>query len=142
MLVGFGGISIVLLGLVAASFSSTDISGASGAAAAAARILAVAGILVALPIVIKPQQAGASPVARAIVVAASLEVVLAIVIPPAQQWPVAPLWVAGLVVAVAAYALLLRLGRAATQREHLSLVAVAWLCSMAASVTAVIAGRP
>jgi hypothetical protein len=142
VLVGFGGISIVLLGLVAASFSSTDISGASGSTAAAARILAVAGILVALPIVVKPQQAGASAAARAIVVAASLEVVLAVVIPPAQQWPVAPLWVAGLVVAVAAYAQLLRLGRAATQREHLSLVAVAWLCSIAASVTAVIAARP
>ena len=102
----------------------------------------MAGILVALPIVIKPQQAGASAVARAIVVAASLEVVLAIVIPPAQQWPVAPLWVAGLVIAVAVYALLLRLGRAVTQREHLSLVTVAWLCSVAASVTAVIAARP
>jgi hypothetical protein len=142
VLVAFGGISLVLLGLVATSFSSTDISGASGAAAAAARILAVVGVLVALPMVVKPQQAGASVAARAIVVAASLEVVLAIVIPPAQRWPVAPLWVAGVVVAVAAYALLLRLGRAATQREHLSLVAVAWLCSIAASVTAVIAARP
>jgi hypothetical protein len=142
ILVGFGGISIVLLGLVATSFSSTDISGTSGALAGAARILAVIAVLVALPVVVKPQQTGAFAAARAIVVAASLEVVLAIVIPPAQQWPVAPLWVAGLVVAAAVYALLLRLGRAAIKREHLSLVAVAWLCSIAASVTAVIAARP
>lgn len=99
-------------------------------------------VLVAFPLVVKPQQPGGSVAARATVVAASLEVVLAIVIPPAQRWPVAPLWVAGLVVAVAAYALLLRVGRAATQREHLSLVAVASVCSIAASVTAVIAARP
>ncbi len=76
------------------------------------------------------------------VVAASLEVTLAIVISPGQQWPVAPLWVVGLVAAVGIYALLLRLGRAATRREHLSLVAASWLCSVAASVTAVIAARP
>jgi uncharacterized membrane protein YidH (DUF202 family) len=55
---------------------------------------------------------------------------------------VAPLWVVGLVAAVAAYAVLLRLGRAVTRREHLSLVAIAWLCSVAAAVTAVIAARP
>src|SRR4029077_16413646 len=103
---------------------------------------AVIAVLVSLPIVVKPQQAGASAAARAIVVAAALEAVLAIVIPPAQQWPVAPLWVAGLVLSVAVYALLLRLGRAAIKREHLSLVAVAGLCSIAASVTAVIAARP
>ena len=142
MLVAFGGISIVLLGLVATSFATTDISGTPGRAAAAARVLAVIAVLVAFPLVVKPQQAGGSVAARATVVAASLEVVLAIVIPPAQQWPVAPLWVAGLVVAVAVYALLLRVGRAATQREHLSLVAVACVCSIAASVTAVIAARP
>ncbi|MHB8488715.1 MAG: hypothetical protein ACYDCS_10000 [Candidatus Dormibacteria bacterium] len=142
LLVAFGGFSLVLLGLVATSFSTTDISGATGGLNAAARILAAAAILVALPIVVKPQRATGSVAARSVVVAASLEVILAIVIPPAQQWPVAPLWVAGLVAAVSVYALLLRLARAATRREHLSLVAAAWLCSIAASVTAVIAARP
>lgn len=142
VLVALGGVSLVLLGLVATSFSSTDISGASGGTNAAARILAVVAVLLALPIVVKPQLAAGSVVARAVVVAASLEVVLAIVIPPSQTWPVAPLWVVGLVAAGAVYAVLLRLGRAATQREHPSLVVVAWLCSIAASVTAVIAARP
>ena len=107
-----------------------------------ARILAVAGLLVALPVVVKPQTASGSVAARAIVVAASLEVVLAILIPPAQAWPVGPLWVVGMVAAVAVYAALLRLGRALTQREHPSLVVIAWMCSVAASVTAVIAARP
>ena len=90
----------------------------------------------------QPQRGSGSVAARAVVVAATLEVVLAIVIPPAQQWPVAPLWVVGLVAAAAVYALLLRLGRAATRREHLLLVAASWLCSVAASVAAVIAARP
>jgi hypothetical protein len=142
LLVTFGGFSLVLLGLVATSFAITDISGSTGGVNAAARILAVTAALLALPMVLKPQRATGSAAARATVVAASLVVVLAIVIPPAQQWPVAPLWVVGLVAAVAAYAVLLRLGRAVTRREHLSLVAIAWLCSVAAAVTAVIAARP
>lgn len=142
VLVAVGGISIVLLGLVAASFSTTNISGATGATNAVARVLTVAGVLVALPIVVKPQAATGSPGARAIVVAASIVVVMAIVIPPAQRWPVAPLWVVGLVVGVGLYALLLRLARAATQREHPSLVVIALACSIAASVTSVIAARP
>jgi hypothetical protein len=142
VLVAFGAISLVLLGLVATSFSSTEIASAAGRPNAAARILAVIAVLLALPIVVKPQRAGGSVAARATVVAAALEVVLAIVIPPAQQWPLAPLWVVGLVVSVAVYALFLRLGRTATRREHPSLFAVAWLCSIAASVTAVIAARP
>jgi len=141
-LVALSGISLVLLGLVASSFSSTDISGAPGGVGNAARIVAVIALLVALPVLIKPQVAAGSVIARAVVVAASLEVVLAIVIPPSQQWPVAPLWVVGLVAAVAVYALLLRVGRAAIQREHMSLLVVGWLCSIAASVTAVIAARP
>jgi hypothetical protein len=142
VLVGFGGISLVLLGLVAASFSSTDIAAAAGRANAAARILAVIAVLLALPMVVKPRRAGVSVAARATVLAATLEVALAIVMPPAQQWPVAPLWVVGLVVSVAIYALFLRLAGTATRREHLSLFVVAWLCSIAASVTAVIAARP
>jgi hypothetical protein len=142
VLLAFGGIALVLLGLVASSYSTTAISGTTGAANAAARIAAVVAVLVALPLVVKPHAAAASGAARATVIAASLEVLLAIVIPPAQQWPVAPLWVVGLVAAVAVYGLLLRLSRAAVQREHASLVAAAWLCSVVASVTTVIASRP
>jgi hypothetical protein len=142
LLAAFAGISLVLLGLVASSFSSTDIAAAAGRANGAARILTLIAVLLALPMVVKPHWAGASAAARATVVAATLEVVLAIVIPPAQQWPVAPLWVVGLVTAVAVYGLLLRLGRTAARREHPSLFAVACVCSIAASVTAVIAARP
>jgi hypothetical protein len=77
-----------------------------------------------------------------VVVAATVEVVFAVVVPPGQQWPLAPLWVVGLVAAVVVYGLLLRLGRTAARREHPSLFAVAWVCSIAASVTSVIAARP
>jgi len=142
VLVAFGGASLVLLGLVATSFSSTDISAAAGRVSAAARILVVVAVLLALPAVLKPQEASGSVAARATVVAATLEVVLAILIPPAQQWPVAPVWVVGLVVSVLVYSLFLRVVRAATRREHPSLFMVAWLCSIAASVMAVIAARP
>jgi len=106
-----------------------------------AAILAVVGVLVALPMVVKPQREGGSAAARAAVVAASLEVVLAIVIPPAQQWPVAPLWVVGLVAVTAAYAVLLRLFRSATQTEPGYLFLLAGACSVAASVTAVLAAH-
>jgi hypothetical protein len=142
VLVIFGGISILFLGHGATSFSSTDIAAAPGGAADAARILAVVAVLGALPIVVKPHLSGVSAVARATVVAATLEVVLAIVIPPGQQWPWAPLWVLGLVASAAVYALLMRLGRAVTQGESGPVVAVAWLCSVAASVVAVVAARP
>jgi hypothetical protein len=142
VLVALGGISLVLLGLLAASFSSTDIAAAVGSMSLVTRILAVAGVLVALPIVVQPQLAQGSVAARATVVAASLIVVLAIVIPPGQLWPVAPLWVVGLVASVALYALLLRLLRTAANREHASLVAIAFMCSLAASVTAIIAAHP
>ena len=140
-LVGFGGVALVLLGLIATSFSSTDISGSPGETEMAARILTVIGVLVALPLVVQPHAATGSAAARAIVVVATLEVVLAIVIPPGMTWPVAPLWVVGLVAAICLYALLLRLVRAAAQREHPSLVALASLCSVAAAVVSVIAGR-
>ncbi len=140
-LVAFGGVALVLLGLIATSFSSTDISGAPGGAALAARILAVIGVLVALPLVLQPHSEMGSVAARAAVVAATLEVMLALLIPPAQGWPVAPLWVLGLIAVVAVYALVLRLGCAVAQGEHASVVAVAALCSAAASVVAVIAGR-
>jgi hypothetical protein len=142
VLVIFGGIAIVLLGLGATSFSSTDIAAATGATAGAARILTVVAVLVALPIVVKPQLSHASVAARATVVAASLEVVLAIAIPPGQQWPLAPVWVLGIVASAAVYGLLLRVGRAMAQGESAPVVAVAWLCSVAASVVAVVAARP
>jgi len=142
VLAAFAGISVVLLGVVATSFSSTDIAAAGGRSDVAARLLTVIAVLVALPMVVKPQRSDASALARAAVVAATLEVVLAVVIPPAQQWPVAPLWVVGLVAAVAVYGLLLRLGRTAARREHASLFVLAWVFAVAASVTAVIAARP
>jgi hypothetical protein len=142
VLVALAGTSLVLLGLVATSFSSTDIAAASARADAAARLLAVIAVLLALPMVVKPQRPGASAAAGATVVAATLEVVFAVVVPPGQQWPVAPMWVVGLVAAVVVYALLLRLGRTVARREHPSLFAVACMCSIAASVTAVIAARP
>jgi len=142
MLVSFGGISLVQLGLLATSFSSTDIAAAAGGVANAARILTAGALLVALPIVVKPHVPGVSVAARATVVAAALVVILAIAIPPGQQWPLAPLWVVGLVVSAAVYALLLRLGRAVTQGESPPVVVVAWLCSVAASIVAVIAARP
>ena len=142
VLVALGGISVVLLGLIAASFATTNISGATGATNAVARVLTVAGMLVAFPIVVKPQAATGWLAARSIVMAASLVVALAIVIPPAQRWPVAPLWVVGLVGGVGLYAVLLRLARAAAQREHPSLVVIACACSIAASVTSVLAARP
>jgi hypothetical protein len=141
-LVAFGGISLVLLGLLATSFSTTDIAAGTAGAAGAARILTVVAVLVALPIVIKPQRSGASLVAQATVVTASLEVVLAVVIPPGQQWPLAPLWVLGVVASTAVYAGLLRLGRAVIQGESAPVVVVAWLCAVAASVVAVVAARP
>jgi hypothetical protein len=133
VLVALGAIPLVLLGLVATSFCGTD---------AAARILTLITALVALPMIFKPQLATGSVVARAVVVAASLEVALAVVIPPSQQWPVAPLWVVGMVAAVAVYAVLLRLGRGAVQREHPVVIVAAWLCAIAASVTAVVAAHP
>ena len=86
----------------------------AGAASNAARILAVIAVLVALPIVVKPQRGGWVRRGSGDVVAASLEVMLAIVIPPAQQWPVAPLWVVGLVAAVGG----LRAAAAARTRRH------------------------
>jgi hypothetical protein len=36
----------------------------------------------------------------------------------------------------------LRIGRAVTQGESVPVVAIAWLCSVAASVVAVVAARP
>ena len=89
VLVGFGGTALVLLGLVATSFSSTDISGATGSAGAAARILAVIAVLVALPAGgqaaaaerVRRRRGQRSSPRRSRWCSRSL-------IPPAQQWPV------------------------------------------------------
>ncbi len=141
-LVGLTGIGLFLLGLIATSLSITTVSGSTGAADVAARVLAAAGVLVALPLVIQPQVAAVHRAARGIVIASALELVFSLLIPPALQWPAGPLAVVATVVAAGLYALLLRGGRAATRREHLSLVALAGMCSVAASVAAVIVARP
>lgn len=141
-LLALAGIGLFLLALIATSLSITTISGSTAAADVAARVLASVAVLVALPLVVKPQVATGHRVARGIVVAATVELVFSLLIPPALQWPAGPLAMVATVVAVGLYALLLRGGRAAMQREHLSLVAVAGMCSIAASVAAVIASRP
>jgi hypothetical protein len=141
-LIALTGIGLFLLGLMATSLSITTISGSTSAADVAARVLAAVGVLVALPLVMQPQVADGHRVARGIVIAATLELVFSLLIPPALQWPAGPLAVVATVIAVGLYALLLRGVRAATRREHLSLVALAGMCSVAASVAAVIAARP
>ena len=143
VLVTFGGISIVLLGLGATSFSSTDIAAAAGGVADAARIL--------------DRWSRCSWHCRSW---------------SNPSAPVCPLWLgrrwsrlrsrscspsrsrlgssgrwrrSGSSASsrpAAVYALLLRLGRAMTQGESAPVVAVAWLCSVAASVVAVVAARP
>jgi len=141
-LLALSAIALFPLGLVATSLSITAISGSTAAADVAARVLAAVGVLIALPLVVKPQVATGHRVANGIVIAATLELVFSLLIPPALQWPAGPLAVAATVAAVGVYALLLRGGRAATQREHLSLVALAGMCSVAASVVALIVSRP
>ncbi len=141
-LVALSAIALFGLGLVASSLSITAISGSTAAADVAARVLAAVGVLIALPLVLKPQVATGHGVTGGMVIAATLEIVFSLLIPPALQWPAGPLAVAATVAAVGVYALLLRVGRAPTQKEHLSLVALAGLCSVAASVVALIASRP
>ena len=117
-LAALGVCALVLLGLVAASFSVSNIAGTTDGTGVAVRTLTALSVLVALPLVVKPHLPTGSGAARAMVVAATVEVVLSLLIPPAQPWPVGPLWVVGLVVGVATYAVLLRLVRAAIQREN------------------------
>jgi hypothetical protein len=139
---GVSGISMLLLGLVAASFSIPALAGAGGSGAAAARILAAVTALTAVPLVVQPHLTGGSATARLTVLAATVEVVLSTLIPPSLRWEPAILAVLAVVVATALYALLLRVGRAATQREHPSLVAIAIACCGAATVAALLAARP
>jgi hypothetical protein len=139
---GLGGASLVLLGLVAASFSVATVAGIGGGEALTARILAAATALIALPLVVQPHKRGAGAVGRIAVVAATAEVVLALLVPPSLQWPATVIAVGALVGAVAVYGVLLRAARAAARREYPALVALAMACCAAATVAAVLAARP
>jgi hypothetical protein len=137
------GVSLVLMGLVGSTFSISAIAGSGGGTGEAARILAAATVLVALPLVIQPHRGPpAAALARAVVAAATVEVVLGTLIPPSLSWPAASIALAALVAATAAYALLLRVGRSAMRRGHPSLVVLDMGCFAAATVVAVIAARP
>ncbi len=139
--VALGGVSVLLLGFVAASFSIETLSGAGGGAATTARIVVAIGVLAALPVIVQPHCPGGSATARATLVAATVEVVLGTLIPTGLHFPATVLWVGGLVAAAAVYALLLRLGSAVAQREHITLVALAAVCASAGSLAAIIATR-
>jgi hypothetical protein len=139
---GLGGAALILLGLVAASFSVATIAGAAGGEATAARILAAATVLVALPLVVQPHAEGAGALGRLAVTAAALEVVLALLVPPSLHWPAGLIAVGAVVGGVAVYGLLLRAARAATRREYSALIALAGACCAAATVVAVLAARP
>jgi hypothetical protein len=137
------GASLVLMGLVGSTFSISAIAGSGGGTGEAARILAAATVLIALPVVVQPHRGpGEAALARVVVVAATVEVVLGTLIPPSLASPAAAISVVALVAATAVYALLLRAGRSATRRGHPSLVALAAGCCAAATVVAVIAARP
>ena len=58
VVVALGGVSLLLLGFVAASFSIDTLSGAYGSTAAAARIVVAIGILAGLPVIVQPHRAG------------------------------------------------------------------------------------
>lgn len=136
------GASLVLVGLVGATYSISTIAGSGGGTGTSARILAAATVLVALPLVVQPhRRTGGSALARAAVVAATVEVVLGTLIPPSLSWPAAPLAVVALVAAAAVYAVLLRVVRSATRRGHPALIALEVGCFAAATVVAVIAAR-
>jgi len=141
-LLGLGGVSMLLLGLLASSFSIPALAGVGGAGASTARILAAIAALTAVPLVVQPHLATGAVTARLTVVAATVEVVLSTLLPPTPHWEAATVAVAALVAGVVLYALLLRVGRAVTQREHPSLVAIAAICGTAATVAAIIAARP
>lgn len=135
--------SLVLMGLLGSTFSISGIAGSGGGTGEAARILAAATVLIALPLLMQPHRGhGAPAFARAVVVAATVEVVLGMLIPPALSAPFAPLAVVGVVAATVVYALLLRAGRRVMRRGHPSLVALTVGCFAAATVVAVIAARP
>lgn len=140
-LLGLGGVSLLLLGLLASSFSIPALAGVGGDGADAARILAAITALIAAPLVVQPHLPIGAVTARLTVVAAIVEVVLSLLIPPALHLLAGTVALATLVAGVALYALLLRLGRALTQREHPTLVAIATLCAAGATVAAIIAAR-
>ncbi|HUZ69413.1 MAG TPA: hypothetical protein VMU65_06840 [Candidatus Saccharimonadales bacterium] len=139
---GLGGASLVLLGLIAASFSVAMIAGGAGGEGLTARILAAATALIAMPIVVQPYKRGAGAVGRVAVASATVEFVLALLIPPSLQWPATLIAVGALAGGAGLYGLLLRATRALTRREYPGLVALAAACCAAAAVAAVIAARP
>lgn len=139
---GLSGAALILLGLVAASFSVATIAGATGGEELAARILAAATVLVALPLVVEPHTGGTGVAGRLAVTAAALEVVLALLIPPSLRFPATLIAVAALLGGGVVYGLLLRAARAGTRREYPALVALAGACCAAATVVAVLAARP
>jgi hypothetical protein len=141
-LLSFGAASLLLLGVLAPSLSIPGVAGAGGDGAGAARILAAVTALIVAPAVVQPYHIAGATGARVTVVAAALEVVLSTLIPPSLRWPAAPLAAGSVVVAAALYGVLLRVGRRATQREHVSLIAAAAACCAAATVAALIAARP
>ena len=139
---GLGGASLILLGLLATSFSVAAVAGGAGGEGLTARILAAVTTLIALPLVVQPHSRAVGAVGRIAVTAATTEVVLALVIPPSLRWPAGPIAVAALVGALAVYGLVMRATRAVTRREHPALVALATACCAAAAVAAVLAARP
>jgi hypothetical protein len=140
-LLGLGGVSLLLLGLLASSFSIPALAGAGGDGADAARILAAITALIAAPLLLQPHLPIGAVTARLTVVAATVEVVLSSLIPPGLHLLAGTLAVVVLVAGVGLYALLLRLGRALTQDEHPTLVAIATLCAAGATAAAIIAAR-
>jgi hypothetical protein len=141
-LLGLGGISLLLLGLLASSYSIPSLAGVGGDGADGARILAAITALTAVPLVMQPHLPTGAVTARLTVVAATAEVVLSTLIPPSLRGVAGIIAVVTLTAGVVLYALLLRVGRAVTQREHPSLVAIAAVCGAAATVAAIIAARP
>jgi hypothetical protein len=139
---GLGGASLILLGLLATSFSVAAVAGGAGGEGLTARVLAAVTTLIALPLVVQPHSRTGGAVGRIAVTAATAEVVLALVIPPALQWPAGPIAVVALVAALAFYGLVMRATRAVTRRELPALVVLDTACCVAATVAAVLAARP
>jgi hypothetical protein len=141
-LLGLAGASMLLLGLLASSYSIPALAGVGGDGADAARILAALTALTAVPLLMQPHLPTGAVTARLTVVVATVEVVLSTLVPPSLRGVAGIVAVVALVAGVVLYALLLRVGRAVTRSEHPSLVAIAAVCGAAATVAAIIAARP
>jgi hypothetical protein len=141
-LLGVAGVSMLLLGLPASSYSIPALAGVGSGGADAARILAAITALTAVPLVMQPHLATGAVTARLTVVVATVELVMSTLVPPSLHGVAGILAVVAVVVGVVLYALLLRVARTVTQREHPSLVAIAAICGAAATVAAIVAARP